>query len=81
MAPMEDWVVNEAPLDHEMSTTSRGSILPVERGSMIGKHDAEGVPGQPTGMASRNAFELPDSMYETEGAEPFEHSIYPPEGL
>jgi hypothetical protein len=76
-----DHAVNEAPLNHEMSTESRGSILPRERGSMIGKHDAEGVPGQPTGMAARNAFELPTDMYETEGCEPFEHSIYPPEGL
>ena len=48
---------------------------------MIGKHENEGVPGMPTGMAARNAFELPDDIYETEGCEPFEHSIYPPEGL
>ena len=76
-----DHAVNEAPLNHEMSTKSRGSILPVGRGSMIGKHDAEGVPGQPTGMASRNAFELPDSMFDTAGNDCDDHSIYPPEGL
>ena len=76
-----DYAVNEAPVSHEMSTKSRGSILSRNRGSMIGKHDAEGVPGQPTGIASRNAFELPDTIYETEGCEPFEHLIDYPEGL
>jgi hypothetical protein len=80
LIPM-DHAVNRAPLNHEMSTESRGSILPVERGSMIGKHDAEGVPGQPIGLAARNAFELPDSMYDEGGCDPFEHSTYPPEGL
>jgi len=76
-----DHAVNRAPLNHEMSTKSRGSILPRERGSMIGKHDAEGVPGQPVGKEARNAFELPDDMYETEGNEATEHLIDYPEGL
>jgi hypothetical protein len=76
-----DHAVNEAPLNHEMSTKSRGSILPAGRGSMIGKHAAEGVPGQPVGMEARNAFDLPDSMYDDAGGCADEHSIYPPEGL
>ena len=56
-----DHAVNGAPLDHEMSTSSRGSILPQGgRGSMIGKHSNEGVPGQPVGLEARNAYPLPD---------------------
>jgi len=82
MAPMEDWVVDRCVIDHEMSTKSRGSILPQGgRGSMIGKHAAEGVPGEPVGMESRNAFPLPDDMYDDAEGDPTLHSIYPPEGL
>ena len=77
-----DHAVNRAPLNHEMSTKSRGSILPQGgRGSMIGKHAAEGVPGEPVGMESRNAFPLPDDMYDDAEGDPTLHSIYPPEGL
>lgn len=76
-----DHAVNRAPLNHEMSTSSRGSILPAQRGTMIGKHEAEGVPGEPVGIEARNAFELPDSMYETEGCEATEHLTTYLEGL
>ena len=76
-----DHAVNEAPLNHEMSTKSRGSILPAERGSMIGKHDAEGVPGMPVGLEARNAFDLPDDCGTDAGGDTTSHSIYPPEGL
>jgi hypothetical protein len=82
MAPMEDWVVDRCVIDHEMSTKSRGSILPQGgRGSMIGKHGAEGVPGEPVGLEARNAFPLPDSMFDDNEGDTTLHSIYPPEGL
>lgn len=69
-----DHAVNRAPLDHEMSTESRGSILPQGgRGSMIGKHPSEGVPGQPVGLEARNAFALPGSMYDDAEGDPFDH--------
>ena len=69
-----DHAVNEAPLNSEMCTDSRGSILPQGgRGSMIGKHGAEGVPGQPVGLEARNAFPLPGSMYEDNEGDPTLH--------
>ena len=77
-----DHAVNGAPVSHEMSTESRGSILPQGgRGSLTGKHENEGVPGQPIGLAARNAYPLPDSCYEDAGGDPTLHSTYPPEGL
>ena len=81
MPRMEDFRSDRCVIDYEMCTESKGSILPVDRGSMIGKHPAEGVPGQPTGMESRNAFPLPDSMFDDNGGDPRLHSTYPPEGL
>jgi hypothetical protein len=75
-------IVDRCCLDHEMSTTSRGSILPQGgRGSMIGKHSAEGVPGEPVGMEARNAFPLPDSCFDDAEGDSRLHSVYPPEGL
>lgn len=69
-----DHAVNEASLNHEMSTRSRGSILPQGgRGSMIGAHGAEGVPGEPVGLEARNAFPLPDSMYDDAEGDPMSH--------
>jgi hypothetical protein len=68
-----DHAVNRAPVSHEMSTESRGSILPAERGSMIGKHDAEGVPGQPVGLEARNAFALPSDCYDDAGGDATSH--------
>jgi hypothetical protein len=76
-----DHAVNRAPLDHEMCTESRGSILPQARGSMIGKHGDHGVPGEPVGLEARNAFPLPDSMFDDAEGDGDLHSIYPPEGL
>ena len=48
---------------------------------MIGKHANEGVPGQPTGLESRNAFPLPDDCFGDSGNAPEVLSTYPPEGL
>lgn len=68
------YAANEAPLDHEMSTESRGSILPQGgRGSLIGRHSNEGVPGEPTGLESRNAYPEPDSMFDDAGGDPCLH--------
>jgi hypothetical protein len=68
-----DHAVNRAPVSHEMSTTNRGSILPAERGSMIGKHDSEGVPGMPVGLEARNAFMLPADCSDDAGGDPTAH--------
>lgn len=70
-----DHAVNRAPVSHEMSTTSRGSILPAERGSRIGE------PGDISGMEARNAFALPDDCYDDAGGNADDFSTYPPEGL
>lgn len=56
-----DHAVNRAPLNHEMSTESRGSILPAERGSRIGE------PGDISGLEARNAFALPDDCMTDAG--------------
>lgn len=73
-----DYAVNEAPLNSKMSTKSRGSILPTERGSLIGA-----APGEdpPVGLESRNAFELPTDLYGAGGEDCDNVSYYPPEGL
>ena len=53
-----DHAVNRASLDHEMSTSGRGCIIPAERGPLLGRH------GEPVGRESRNAFCEPDSFVE-----------------
>jgi hypothetical protein len=69
-----DYAANEAPLNSEMCTDSRGSILPQGgRGSLIGKHANEGVPGMPTGLESRNAFPLSETMYGDNEGDPTLH--------
>jgi hypothetical protein len=75
-------IVDRCSINHEMSTKSRGSILPQGgRGSMIGAHGAEGVPGDPVGLEARNAFPLPDDCMTDAEGDPTLHSVYPPEGL
>lgn len=74
-----DYAVNRAPLNHEMSTKSRGSILPAERGSLIGADP--GSDDMPIGLESRNAFELPNDLYGAGGEDCDNRSDYPPEGL
>lgn len=55
--------VDRCVINHEMSTKSRGSILPAERGSRIGE------PGDVSGLEARNAFELPDSCMDDAGGD------------
>jgi hypothetical protein len=57
-----DHAVNRAPISHEMSTKGRGSMLEADRGSMIGEHGDEGVPGMPVGREARNASRQPASF-------------------
>lgn len=68
-----DHAVNRAPVSHEMCTEGRGSILSQQRGSMIGKHDSEGIEGQPTGLESRNAYLEPMDCYDDAGGDATSH--------
>ena len=45
-----DHAVNRASIDHEMSTTNRGSINPAERGSMIYPADIDPRPDNSFGF-------------------------------
>lgn len=59
-----DYAVNEAPLDHEMSTEGRGTINPAERGGLIYPAEVDAMP------AASNAFTEPDSIYGDGGCDP-----------
>lgn len=63
-----DHAVNGTPLDHEMSTESRGSILPQGgRAGLVGPY------GEIAGLEARNAFPLPDSMFDDAEGDPCNH--------
>lgn len=60
-----DHAVNEAPVSHEMSTESRGSILPQGgRAGLVGPY------GEIAGLEARNAFPLPATMYDDAEGDP-----------
>jgi hypothetical protein len=61
---MDYEIVDRCVINHEMSTKSRGSILPAERGSRIGE------PGDIDGLEARNAFALPDDCGTDAGGDP-----------
>jgi hypothetical protein len=53
-------VQDSARVDHRLSTTNRGSILPAERGNLIGRHSDDHTEGGPTFTTGRH----PNSFIE-----------------
>lgn len=47
-------VADSGRVSHEMATRNRGSIIPAERGTMIGRHNAAHDAGGPTGTTGRS---------------------------
>lgn len=53
---------NRPGVSHEMSTPNRGRMLATTRGSIAGKHGADGTGNGPVGLNAANIYEQPGSF-------------------